>query len=137
MIRAVVPWALFLAVSAFALQWLQSRYLLHAMPLELYVALVGVAFAIGGVWLGFRLSAHKAPAPFQRNAAAVASLGLTGQELHVLDRLAEGLSNKEIARRLGLSPNTVKTHLSNLFGKLEVRRRTEAISKARDLLLLP
>jgi DNA-binding CsgD family transcriptional regulator len=137
MIRAVVPWALFLAVGAFVLQWLQSRYLLHAMPLEPYVIVVGVAFAVGGVWLGFRLSARAAPAPFQRNATAVASLGLTGQELKVLERLAEGLSNKEIARRLGLSPHTVKTHVSNLFAKLEVRRRTEAISKARDLLLLP
>ena len=137
MIRAVIPWALFLAAGAFALQWLQSRYLLHALPLGLYVTLVGVAFAAGGVWLGFRLSARAAPAPFQRNVAAVAALGLTGQELRVLERLAEGLSNKEIARNLGLSPHTVKTHVSHLFGKLEARRRTEAIGKARDLLLLP
>lgn len=137
MIRAALPWALFLAMAAFALQWLESRYLLHALSWRLYLALIGVAFAAGGVWLGWRLNARAAPAPFERNAAAIASLGLTGQEIRVLERLAEGLSNKQIARRLGLSPNTVKTHVSNIFGKLEVRRRTEAIGKARDLLLLP
>ncbi len=136
MIRAALPWALFLAVAAFALQWLQSRFLLHALSPQLYVAIIGIAFAAGGVWLGWRLNARAAPAPFERNAAAVASLGLTGQEIRVLERLAEGLSNKEIARTLGLSPNTVKTHLSNLFGKLGARRRTEAIGKARDLLLI-
>ena len=55
----------------------------------------------------------------------------------MLERLAAGQSNKEIARTLGLSHNTVKTHISNLFGKLEVSRRTQAISKARDLRLIP
>ena len=137
MIRAALPWALFLAAAAFVLQWLQSRFLLHALSPQLYVGLIGAAFAAGGVGLGWRLNARAGPAPFERNAAAIASLGLTGQEIRVLERLAEGLSNKEIARRLGLSPNTVKTHLSNLFGKLGARRRTEAIGKARDLLLIP
>ena len=65
------------------------------------------------------------------------SLGLTGQEMKVLEKLAEGQSNKEIARILGLSPNTVKTHIANLFAKLEVARRTEAVAKARDLHLIP
>ncbi len=57
--------------------------------------------------------------------------------MRVLERLAEGQSTKEIARTLGLSPNTVKTHLANLFGKLDVQRRTQAIHKARDLQLIP
>ncbi len=57
--------------------------------------------------------------------------------MRVLDQIAAGLSNKEIARALGLSPNTVKTHVSNIFAKLGVRRRTEAIGKAHDLLLIP
>ncbi len=137
MIRAALPWALVLAVGAFTLEWLQSRYLLHALAWEPYVALIGVSFAAGGIWLGWRLNARAAPAPFARNAAAVAALGLTGQEMRVLDQIAAGLSNKEIARALGLSPNTVKTHVSNIFAKLGVRRRTEAIGKAHDLLLIP
>ena len=71
------------------------------------------------------------------NTAALASLGLTGQEVKVLERLAAGQSNKEIARSLGLSPNTVKTHIAHLFEKLAVSRRTQAIGKARDLQLIP
>jgi DNA-binding CsgD family transcriptional regulator len=67
----------------------------------------------------------------------LASLGLTGQEVKVLERVAAGQSTKEIARTLGLSPNTVKTHLSNLFAKLEVSRRTQAVMKARELHLIP
>ena len=78
-----------------------------------------------------------APAPFARNALAQASLGLTGQEMRVLERLAAGQSNKEIARSLGVSPNTVKTHVANLFDKLEVQRRTQAIQKGRQLSLIP
>ncbi|HVI33535.1 response regulator transcription factor [Phenylobacterium sp.] len=136
MVRTVVLWALVLALGAFALQWLEYQYLARAFSQEIYVAVIGAAFAVGGVWVGWRLSARRAPAPFSRNDAALAALGLTGQEIRVLERLAAGQSNKEIARTLGLSPNTVKTHVANLFAKLEVSRRTQAISKARDLHLI-
>jgi ATP/maltotriose-dependent transcriptional regulator MalT len=109
----------------------------RALPLEVYVTIVGLAVAVGGVWVGWKLSARAAPGPFERNTAAVASLGLTGQEVRVLEALATGQSNKEIARSLGLSPNTVKTHVGNLYAKLEVSRRTQAVGKARDLHLIP
>ncbi len=135
--RTIVLWALVLAAGAFALQWLEYQYLARAFSREIYVAVIGMAFAAGGVWVGFKLATRSRPAPFERNAAAVASLGLTGQEVRVLERLAAGQSNKEIARVLGLSPNTVKTHVGNLFAKLEVARRTQAVSKARDLHLIP
>ena len=100
-------------------------------------AVIGTGFAAGGVWVGWRLTSRAAPAPFARNQAAQLSLGLTGQEMKVLERLAAGQSTKEIARTLGLSPNTVKTHAAKLFTKLEVGRRTQAVSKARDLHLIP
>ena len=137
MIRTVILWALVLAVSAFALQWLEYRYLVHALPKELYIGVIGTAFAAGGVWLGWKLAARPTTGGFERNDLALKSLGLTGQEIKVLERLAAGQSNKEIAKVLGLSPNTVKTHIANLFGKLEVSRRTQAVSKARDLRLIP
>lgn len=137
MTRAIVLWALVLAAAAFALQWLEYQYLARAFPREIYIALIGTACAAGGVWVGWRLTARAAPAPFERNVAALDALGLTGQEVRVLERLAAGQSNKEIARTLGLSPNTVKTHLANLFAKLEVSRRTQAVGKARDLCLIP
>jgi DNA-binding CsgD family transcriptional regulator len=124
-----------LAAGAFLLQWLEYQYLARAFPLELYLGLVGAAFAAGGIALGWKLRPR--PAPYERNDAALAALGLTRQELRVLERLAAGQSNKEIARTLGLSPNTVKTHIANLFAKLEVTRRTQAIGKARELSLIP
>jgi DNA-binding NarL/FixJ family response regulator len=137
MTRAILLWALVLTAGATALQWLEYQYLARAFSPQVYVAIIGSACAAGGVWLGWKLTARAAPGPFQRNAAALAALGLTGQEVKVLERLADGQSNKEIARDLGLSPNTVKTHLANLFAKLEVSRRTQAILKARDLQLIP
>ena len=137
MTRTIIIWAAVLAAGAFTLQWLEYQYLVRAVPGELYIGVIGLAFAVGGVWVGWKLSSRAAPGPFERNTAALASLGLTGQEVKVLEQLAAGLTNKEIARILGLSPNTVKTHIANLFAKLEVSRRTQAISKARDLALIP
>lgn len=126
-----------LALGAFALQWLEYRFLVHAFSGQVHVGLIGAAFAIGGVWIGWRLAARARPSTFARNDAALAALGLTRQEMKVLERLAAGRSNKEIARDLGLSPNTVKTHVANLYGKLDVSRRTQALGRARDLALIP
>lgn len=137
MTRTILLWALVLAGGAFLLQWLQYQYAVRVLPPALYVAVIGAGFAAGGVWVGARLFARRTAGAFERNAAALAALGLTGQEVKVLERLAAGQSNKEIARALGLSPNTVKTHLTNLFAKLEVSRRTQAIGKARELHLIP
>lgn len=137
MTRTILLWALVLAAGAFALQWLDHQYLARTLPREAYIAVIGAVFAAGGVWVGWKLTSRTAPGPFQRNAAALAALGLTGQEVKVLEALAAGQSNKEIARALGLSPNTVKTHLANLYAKLEVSRRTQAVNKARDLSLVP
>lgn len=137
MTRTVVLWAIALAVAAFSLQWLQYQYFVRAFSQELYIGIIGTAFAVGGVWVGWKLSSRKAPGPFERNVKAQKTLGLTGQEMKVLERLAAGQANKEIARTLGLSPNTVKTHVANLYAKLEVSRRTQAVGKARDLELIP
>jgi NarL family two-component system response regulator LiaR len=137
MTRTILLWALVLAAGVFAIEWLQAQYVARAVSRELYVSLIGLAFSGGGVWVGWRLTRRQAPTAFARNDAALASLGLTGQEVKVLERLAAGQSNKEIARSLGLSPNTVKTHIAHLFEKLAVSRRTQAIGKARDLQLIP
>lgn len=137
MIRPVLIWALVLALSAFGLQWLQYQYAIRVLSPQLYIGVIGAAFAAGGVWVGWRLAQRQAPAAFTPNLAAQSTLGLTGQEMRVLGQLAAGGSNKEIARALGLSPNTVKTHIANLYAKLEVARRTQAVGKARDLNLIP
>jgi DNA-binding CsgD family transcriptional regulator len=135
--RILILWAVVLAGGAFALQWLKFQYLARVFSFEIYAAVIGAAFAAGGVWVGWRLAARPRTGAFARNEAALRTLGITGQEARVLERLAAGQSNKEIARTLGLSPNTVKTHVANLFAKLEVGRRTQAISKARALELIP
>jgi NarL family two-component system response regulator LiaR len=136
MIRTILLWGVILAAAAFALEYLKYDSFIHALPTQVYIAIVATVFAAGGAWLGWRLAARRAGS-FERNDQAAASLGLTPQEVRVLEHLAQGQSNKEIARTLNLSPNTIKTHLANLFDKLEVSSRTQAIGKARDLHLVP
>ena len=104
---------------------------------DVYVTVVAALFAVGGIWLGWMIATRRYGPDFIRNEAAVRSLGLTGQEMRVLAELASGRANKEIARTLGLSPNTIKTHLAHLFGKLEAGTRTEAVARARDLGIIP
>ena len=82
-------------------------------------------------------AAPRATPAFERNDAAVRSLGLTPRECEILGLLASGRSTKEIARQLDISPNTAKTHLARIYEKLEVQRRTQAIHKARELALIP
>jgi DNA-binding CsgD family transcriptional regulator len=136
-LKHVGVYAAALAAGAFALQWLQYNYLARVFAPEFYVVLIALAFTGLGVWAGYRLTPRSAAPDFVRNEAAAKALGLTGRECQMLERLAAGETNKEIARILDLSPSTVKTHVANLYAKLEVGRRTQAIQKARDLGLLP
>lgn len=135
--KTIALYALALAVAAFALEWAEYQYFTRAFATEIYVALIAIAFAGLGVWVGARLT-RKAPAtPFEKNEAALAALDITRREYETLELIAAGLSNKEIARKLGVSPNTVKAHLARVYEKLEVSRRTQAIRKAKDLALIP
>jgi DNA-binding CsgD family transcriptional regulator len=136
MARTILLYALALAAAAAALQWLEYRYFVRAFSNELYVALIALGSIALGIWAGRRLTPPPPRAAFQRNEAAIRSLGLTPRECEILARLASGQSNKELARALDISPNTVKTHLTNLFAKLEVDRRIQAIEKARWLALI-
>ena len=136
MVRTVIIYALALAAAAAALQWAEYRYLARAFPFEIYLALVALGFLALGAWAARRLTPRPAPARFEVNQAAIRSLGLTARECQILAQLASGQSNKELARSLAISPNTVKTHLARLYEKLEVRNRVEAIEKARWLALI-
>lgn len=135
--RTIIIYALALAAGAFVLQWLQYRFLVRAFPAEIYIALIAAGFAGLGLWAGLKLARRPTPATFEKNDAAIASLGLTLREQEVLVQLAAGKSNKEIAQKLGVSPNTVKTQVASLYQKLEVQRRTQAIQKARELAIIP
>lgn len=135
--RIIFLYAAALAVAAFALEWLQYQYFAKAYPLEIYVVLIALVFAALGIWVGHRLTAQKPRGPFEQNRAALKSLGISGRELEVLEALAEGQSNKQIARALDISPNTVKTHIAHLYAKLQVNGRVRAIEEARSLHLIP
>jgi DNA-binding NarL/FixJ family response regulator len=131
-------YGLALAASAALLQWLDYRHFARAQSETFYIAVIALAFLALGVWAGVKLLGHRAPPaePFDGNPQAQATLGISPREREVLELLAAGLSNKEIAERLHVSPHTVKTHVARLYEKLDARRRTEAILKARELGLL-
>jgi DNA-binding CsgD family transcriptional regulator len=135
--RTILPYALALVVAAVALESLKFRYATRMVSTELYVFLLALGFIGLGLWAGHKLTPRPAGPGFKRNDAAIRSLGLTPRECEILERLAVGESNKEMARSLGISPNTVKTHLARLYEKLEVERRVQAIEKARSLSLIP
>lgn len=137
MARTVILYALALAVAVAALEWLEYRYVTRAFSTEIYVALLAAGFVALGIWAGRRLTPGAPPSSFERNHAAVRSLGLTARECETLELLASGQSIKEMARTLGISPNTVKTHVARVYEKLEVQRRVQAIEKARWLALIP
>ena len=137
MLRTILVYGAILAAGTFVLEWLQFRLLVRTHVVEAYVALVAAAFLGLGVWLGTKLFRRGPAAPFVPNTRVQETLGISDRELEVLALLAAGGSNKEIARRLAVSPNTVKTHLTKLFAKLEARRRTEAIQRARELGMIP
>ncbi len=135
--KPVLGYGTLLAGGTLALQWLDYQRVAGMHPVEISLFLVALAFLALGIVLGMHVLAARAPAPFDGNPPAQAALGLSGRELDVLRELAAGRSNKEIAAHLHVSPNTVKTHVARLFRKLEARRRTEAIRRARELGIVP
>lgn len=132
-----LAYGLALAAGSLALQWLEYKIWARFHPLEVYLALLAAAFLALGVWVGAKLFRPAATVPFEPNERARASLGITDREYDVLRQLAAGWSNKEIARQLEVTPNTVKTHVARLFEKLGAGRRTAAIRSARELGLIP
>lgn len=137
-----------LAGVLFLVRWLEFRLLLISHATELYVAVIALLFLGLGIWLAKQLTRPKtvlvektvyvaSTENFQRNEQALEALGISKRELEVLELIAEGLSNHEIAERLFVSLNTVKTHGSKLFEKLDVKRRTQAVEAAKRLGIIP
>ena len=162
--KLVIFYALALALLLMLLKWLEWHFVVLDHALDIYSGAIAVVFTGLGIWLALKLARPKtvfverpgggdvarrsgADAGMGLrsgddggleaiDADAIAKLGLSARELEVLQAMAEGLSNQEIASRLFVSLNTVKTHSSNIFGKLDVRRRTQAIETARRLKLI-
>lgn len=134
--KTIFLYALGVGLAASVLQWLEYRYITHAFSPQVYGALIAIGFTILGAWLGHRLTGKPRDTGFEINARALQSLGISTREYEVLSLLAAGHANKEIARRLGVSPNTIKTHIARLYEKLDVKRRTQAVHKAKALALI-
>lgn len=148
--RTILLYGLVGAALAVALKLAEYRFLVVEHSLELYGGLVALLFAALGIWLGLKLTrttervvVREVPvtlppdAPFVVSAASVERLGVTPRELEILQLIAAGLSNREIAERLYVSENTVKTHSTRLFSKLNARRRTQAVQIAKEAGLVP
>jgi DNA-binding CsgD family transcriptional regulator len=138
------------------LQWTQYKFLVVEHSIEIYVGLIAAIFAALGIWLGQRLTAKRPPTPANAHAVPPApahsfvpsnpflpdekkreQLNITRRELEILALVAQGMSNREIAGKLFVSENTVKTHCSRAFDKLGARRRTQAVQLGKEFGLLP
>jgi len=138
--RIVILYGLALAVLVFLLKYLEYRLIVHDLSIEFYIGLVALFFTGLGIWAGLKLTRKQVVImgpDFLLNEAELNRLGISKREHDVLELMAKGLSNKEIADKLFVSLNTVKTHSSNLFLKLEVSRRTQAVQRAKELRLIP
>ncbi|HTS87288.1 MAG TPA: LuxR C-terminal-related transcriptional regulator [Gemmatimonadales bacterium] len=146
--KHVLLYGLLAGVLITFLRLIEYRWLVIEHSIEIYGALVAAVFAGLGIWLGLRLTRPKAtvvvrevpvPAPttFTRDQARLEALGITPRELEILELIAEGLSTREIAARVAVSENTVKTHSSRIFDKLGARRRTQAVQLGKALHLIP
>ena len=132
----------------FLLKVIEYRYLVIEHSIEIYGGLVAAVFAGLGIWLGLKLTRHTetivvrevevpARSTFVRNEQKLDALGITPRELEILSLIAAGLSNREIAERIFVSENTVKTHANRLFDKLNAKRRTQAVQVGKEFGLIP
>jgi two-component system, NarL family, response regulator LiaR len=138
--KTILLYGLAMAILIFVLKYLEYRLFARDLSTEFYAGIIAVLFTGLGIWAGLRLTRKKASlatAAFVINEQELRRLGVSKREQEVLALIAQGHSNQEIADKLFVSVNTVKTHMSNLFLKLEVSRRTQAIQKAKELKLIP
>jgi len=138
--KTILLYGIALAALTGILKFIEYRFLVRDLSLEFYLGTAAVLFTGLGVWVGLRLTRRKviiANPDFRLNEPELQRLGISKREYEVLELIAQGLSNQEIAERLFVSLSTVKTHSSNLFMKLDARRRTQAIHRAKELGLLP
>ncbi|MFL5594828.1 MAG: response regulator transcription factor [Gemmatimonadaceae bacterium] len=154
--KIVLVYGILGGVLIAALNLIEYRFLVLEHSLEIYGGLVAAVFSGLGIWLGLKLTRTRetvvvrevpvpievqvpvhVTGPFVRNEKQLQQLGITPRELEIIEALASGLSNREIAGRLNVSENTVKTHTSRVFDKLSARRRTQAVQRAKEAKLIP
>ena len=130
------------------LKLVEYRFLVVEHSIEIYGGLIALVFAGVGIWLGLKLTrteevvvfkevAVSTAVPFARNEGSLRELTITRRELEILELIVNGMSNREIAEKLFVSENTVKTHSSRLFDKIGAKRRTQAVQLGKELGLIP
>jgi NarL family two-component system response regulator LiaR len=130
------------------LKIIEYKHFVHEYPSEIYGGLLALIFTAIGIYFGLRWTKAKQvvvvrevpvrmDGPFVLNAAQLKDVGLTPREHEILALIAQGLSNREIGQKLFVSENTVKTHSSRLFEKMQVNRRVQAVQKGKELGLIP
>lgn len=148
--KTTILYSISLALLLFLLRWLELRFIIFDHSFEVYIGFIAVIFTGLGIWLALKLSKPKVQTvvvekevyvartdDFVLDTSMIARLELSKRELEILGLLAKGHSNQEIASELFVSLSTVKTHLQNLFEKLDVKRRTQAVDKAKRLNIIP
>lgn len=148
--KAIILYSVSLAFLLFLLKWLELRFIIFQHSFEIYIGIIALIFTGLGIWLALKLSRPKIKTvvvekevyvstnhEFVQNTALVDQLELSKRELEILGLMALGHSNQEIAEKLFVSLSTVKTHSQHVFEKLDVKRRTQAIEKAKRLSLIP
>jgi ATP/maltotriose-dependent transcriptional regulator MalT len=147
-VKHVLGYGILAGILITVLRLIEYRWLVVEHSVEIYGGLIAAVFAALGIWLGLKLTRHRetvvvrevmvpAPVEFVRDHTRVESLGITPRELEILELIAAGLSTREIAERVFVSENTVKTHSSRVFDKLGARRRTQAVQLGKELRLIP
>ena len=147
--KHIILYGLMLAILVFALKWLQWKFLIVDNSIDIYIGLVALFFTVLGVWVATQLVKPKVqtvviekeifvrqPETFAINETELKKLNLSSREYEVLELLAKGHSNADIANILFLSVSTVKTHVSNLLVKLNVSNRTQAVEKSKRLKII-
>jgi NarL family two-component system response regulator LiaR len=145
--KQVIIYGVALAIIIFLLKWLEMRYVLVDQQLDTYIGLIAIIFTGLGIWLTLKIRKPKVETvivekevyltDFNINEDEIKRLNLSKRELEVLQLMAEGLSNQEIAEKLFVSLNTIKTHSAQIFEKMEVKRRTQAVDLGKKLSIIP
>jgi DNA-binding CsgD family transcriptional regulator len=146
--RHVLIYGLIGGILIAVLKWTEYRFLVIEHSIEIYGGLIAATFAVLGIWLGLKLTGRQerivvkeVPVPVGQSILPDEkkreNLGITPRELEILKLIAQGMSNREIAQKLFVSENTVKTHSSRVFDKLGAKRRTQAVQLGKEFGLLP
>ena len=147
--KEILIYCISMALLLFLLKWLEAHFIVFNYRLDFFIGAIAIVFTVLGIWLALKLVKPKVEtriiekevyidnsAQTEINQQEIAKLGISKRELDVLNLMATGLSNEEIAGKLFISLNTVKTHSSSIFLKLDVKRRTQAIEKAKRLNII-